>query len=49
MKAISQVQRNGIPLTMGAYRAVTENWEDVRLALIRETDQAFGVYDGTTF
>jgi hypothetical protein len=49
MAAAARMERTGIPVDAALHRKLVENWELIKHSLIAEVDQAFGVYEGSTF
>jgi len=49
MKAVAQMEFNGIPIDSKALGALRTNWELIREKLIEEIDKDYGVYEGATF
>jgi hypothetical protein len=49
MKAVAQMEFNGIPIDVETLRIIRENWDSVIDQLISEVDQHYGVYEGRTF
>src|SRR5260370_31150488 len=43
-----RAERGGFPTEMAAVKRPRRYWEPMKLALVRDVDRAFGVYDGTT-
>jgi DNA polymerase family A len=48
-KAVAAMEHAGIPIDTDTLGELRDRWDDIRLALIREVDQDFHVYDGTHF
>jgi hypothetical protein len=48
MRALAMVEFNGTPIDHDTLLALRENWEAIKLDLIRAVDKDFGVYDGTS-
>jgi hypothetical protein len=46
---VARMERAGIPVDVPLYRPVAENWDDLKLDLITDVDQAFGVYEDGHF
>lgn len=49
MKCNAIMEHNGIPIDKEILDRLIANWESIKIQLIKEVDQDFGVYDGTTF
>ena len=49
MACLAQVEANGVPLDEERLHLLKENWEDIKLELIRRVDSDYGVYDGFSF
>lgn len=49
MKAIANMEFNGIPIDLEVLNQLKANWDFIREALIKEVDKNFEVYEGTTF
>jgi hypothetical protein len=49
MAAVAKMERRGVPIDVRAWRQLCERWEPLKLMMVRDVDQRFGVYDGTTF
>ncbi len=49
MAAVARIEWGGIPVDSSTYQRICENWDLIKLALIQDVDQAFGIYEGTTF
>ncbi len=49
MKAVAQMEFNGIPIDVGTLQTIRENWESIIDQLISEVDRHFGVYEGRIF
>jgi DNA polymerase I len=49
MCAVTAMELEGVPIDVPTLTAIRAYREDIKLDLIREVDQAFGVYEGTTF
>jgi DNA polymerase-1 len=48
MRAVALTERLGVPIDMPALERLNERWDDIKLAVIAETDR-FGLYEGTSF
>lgn len=48
-QAVARMERNGIPIDMASLQRLTDGWGDIKLDLITEIDQRYGVYSGTQF
>ncbi|MFM2006281.1 MAG: hypothetical protein RLZZ09_1936 [Pseudomonadota bacterium] len=48
-QAVARMERNGIPIDTLTLNRLINGWEDIKLDLIREVDQRYGVYSGTQF
>ncbi|MBL4846801.1 MAG: DNA polymerase I [Planctomycetes bacterium] len=48
-KSVARMERAGVPLDVPMLEAMRLHWERLKLALIREIDDGFRVYEGTTF
>ena len=49
MKAVSHMQRVGVPIDVPMLDRLMANWEELKAALIAQVDADFGVFDGGTF
>jgi DNA polymerase-1 len=49
MAAVSAMELAGVPLDVPTLTAIRNHKEDIKIDLVREVDQAYGVYEGTTF
>jgi len=49
MEAIALMEHNGIPIDIETLTSFKENWPEIQGRLIREIDQDYGIYEGTTF
>jgi hypothetical protein len=49
MKALTQVQTNGIPIDMEVFSLLKDRWLSIQDQLIADIDADYGVYDGRTF
>jgi DNA polymerase-1 len=49
VKAMAHVEHNGIPVDVQALTLLNENWQSLKLDMIRVVDVDFGVFDGTHF
>ena len=49
MAAVAHMERNGVPLDRTVLSCLAENWDDLKLDLIKDVDADFGVHEGTTF
>ena len=47
--AIARMEWAGVPIDVSLWHALSERWEDLRLALIAEVNRDYGIYDGETF
>jgi len=47
--AAAHMERNGIPIDVGALSRLLAGWDDIKLGLICDIDQHYGVFSGTTF
>ncbi len=48
-KAVASMEHRGIPLDKERLQSFLDRWPRITEQLIREIDQAYGVYEGTTF
>jgi DNA polymerase I len=48
-QAVARMERNGIPIDITSLHRLINGWEDIKLDLIAEIDQRYGVYSGTQF
>ncbi len=48
MRAVAYTERLGVPIDMEAFKQLDARWDDIKLAVIAETDR-HGLYDGTRF
>lgn len=49
MKAVSNIQANGIPLDVGVLGSLQTEWESIKDQLIADIDRDYGVFEGRTF
>ena len=49
MKAVAQMENNGIPVDVGTLNCLQNNWEVIKDALIQRVDVDYGAFDGNTF
>jgi DNA polymerase-1 len=49
MKAVSHMQKVGVPIDMVMLDLLMANWEELKAALIAQVDADFGVFDAGTF
>lgn len=49
IKALSHVEKNGVPIDIVNFKAIKENWDGIRKTLILEIDKDFGVFSGEVF
>jgi DNA polymerase I len=49
MAATARVEATGVPVDTDTLALLRDQWDDLKLALIAETDQQYGVFEGTTF
>jgi hypothetical protein len=49
MTACAQMEHYGIPIDTKRLNLLTENWENIKLAIISEVDRNFGVYEDGHF
>jgi hypothetical protein len=49
MAAVARMERTGIPVDVPALELIRGSWADIKLALIREVDARYGVYEGSSF
>jgi hypothetical protein len=49
MAAVAGMEHIGTPIDTGSLRRLQNGWDGIKLALIQEVDNDFGVYDGQTF
>jgi len=49
MKAVTRMERTGVPIDAALHRQMVANWDDLKIDLIASVDADFGVYEGTTF
>jgi hypothetical protein len=49
MAAVARMERVGIPIDIGLWRAFSAAWEPLKAKLIETVDVDYGVYDGTSF
>jgi DNA polymerase-1 len=49
VKAVAQVEHNGIPVDGGTLALLDEHWESLQREMIQVVDVDFGVYDGVHF
>ena len=49
MKAVAQMENNGIPIDVDTLNRLQNNWDSIKESLIQRVDANYGVYEGTTF
>jgi hypothetical protein len=49
MAAVSYMEHNGIPIDTWTLDELRENWDSIKIDLIREIDRDYGVYENGTF
>jgi DNA polymerase-1 len=49
MRALSRIEYQGIPIDAYRLNVLLEHWDNIREALVRDVDSAYGVFDGTHF
>ena len=49
MKAVSHMQKVGVPIDVAVLNRLMVNWDGLKAALITQVDADFGVFDGGTF
>jgi len=49
MKAVAQIEHNGIPIDTKMLNQFKDNWDPIQEKLIRKINDEYGVYDGLTF
>jgi hypothetical protein len=49
MASCAQMENRGVPIDTERLNLLTENWEDIKLAIISEVDRDFGVYEDGHF
>ncbi|MCS3924107.1 DNA polymerase [Methanosalsum natronophilum] len=49
MVAVAEMEYFGIPIDINFYKKLQNNFENLKMELITETDKEFGIYEGTTF
>jgi DNA polymerase I-like protein with 3'-5' exonuclease and polymerase domains len=49
MCAVAAMELEGVPIDVPTLEAIRAHEDSIKLDLIREVDQAYGVYEGTTF
>jgi hypothetical protein len=49
MVEVAKIEHNGIPVNGEELRTLSNNWEPLKAAVIRETDRDIGAFEGTTF
>jgi DNA polymerase I len=47
--AVARMERNGVPIDVGTFELLKENWEKIQDQLIAEIDAGYGVFEGRTF
>ncbi|MGB9388746.1 MAG: DNA polymerase [Xanthobacteraceae bacterium] len=47
--AVARMERNGVPIDVGAFELLKQNWSKIQDQLIEEIDADYGVFDGRTF
>jgi len=48
MKAVSRIERTGIPIAVEALQLLRNEWNSVQRSLVSKVDRSYGVYEGTT-
>ncbi len=49
MAAVAQIERNGIPIDTNILERLLTCWDTIKLALVKEVDRDYGVFEGLTF
>lgn len=49
MAAVARMENHGVPIDVRALARLRTYWDVIKLALVREVDQAYGVFDGLSF
>lgn len=49
MKAVAQMEYNGVPIDAGMLSRLKNKWDEIKDVLIEKVDQDYGVFDGRTF
>ena len=49
MKAVAEIERNGIPIDTITLEQLRRNWGTIKKDLIAEVDADYGIYEGETF
>jgi DNA polymerase-1 len=49
MAAVTEMDHAGVPIDVGMVERLRASWDGLKLRLIEDVDQAYGVYDGTSF
>lgn len=49
MKALAHIELRGVPVEARMLASLQQHWDCLKGAMIKEIDQAFGLYDGLTF
>ena len=49
MAGVARMEFNGIPIDVKSLRRLQTGWDAIKLALIGEVDEDYGVYEGQTF
>ncbi|MCR9296907.1 MAG: DNA polymerase, partial [bacterium] len=49
MKAVARMESAGVPIDLETLAMFRRQWESIKTNLIASVDEAFGVFDGTTF
>lgn len=47
--AVAIMEANGVPIDLPNYRRLCQNWEQIKMELISQIDQDFGVYENGSF
>jgi DNA polymerase I len=47
--AVAEMEHRGLPTDLPTWTRLRDNWDDIKLDVVREVDADFGVYEGTTF
>jgi DNA polymerase I len=49
MSAVARMERDGVPIDVGTFELLKQNWSKIQDQLIEDIDTDYGVFDGRTF
>lgn len=47
--AVAHMEHTGVPIDLPLFEHFRDNWQNIRVELINETDRRYGVYEGASF